>query len=156
MVEQTDATFQEVFSQVSLANSIKLLPWCISSTVTLHYLSGVLTTDTHQGEDIPATTTASEPKGSPAPGSSSSPAHPPGTPPLPVPPLLDIPFVSTPPVRYPFAELPAVPSQKKWDCFPSSSLNHHHDKRIHVNSQEVKVGVNTALQWVMKTHPNCY
>ena len=33
MVEHIDATFQEVFSQVSLADSIKLLPWCISSTV---------------------------------------------------------------------------------------------------------------------------
>ena len=41
MVKQTDATFQEVFSQVSLADSIKLLPWCISSTVPLCYMSAL-------------------------------------------------------------------------------------------------------------------
>ena len=42
MVKQADATFQEVFSQMSLANSSKLLPWCISSAVPLHYMSRVL------------------------------------------------------------------------------------------------------------------
>ena len=85
--------FQEVFSQVSLAHSIKLLPWCISSTVPLYYMSGTIATAMQQDEDIPA---ASEPEGSLAPGPSSSPAHPPRTPPLQVPPLLDIPFVGTP------------------------------------------------------------
>ena len=33
MVKQTDATFQEAFTQVNSADCIKLLPWCISSTV---------------------------------------------------------------------------------------------------------------------------
>ena len=48
MVEQTDATYQEVFSMVSSANSIKLLSWCISSTVPLHYMSGALATTTQR------------------------------------------------------------------------------------------------------------
>ena len=77
-------------------------------------------------------------KGSPSPGPSSSPTHPPGTPPLPVVPLPDIPFVGTPLVRYPFAEFLAIHTWKKWDCSPSSSLRDHCDKRTHVNSQEVE------------------
>ena len=89
-------------------------------------------------QDVPATTTASDPEGSLAPSSSSSPAHPPGTPPLPVPPLLDMPFIGTPLVGHPFAEFLAIPTQKKWDCSSSTSLDNHHDKRTHVDSQEVK------------------
>ena len=138
MVKQADATFQEVFSQGNSANSIKLLPWCISSTVLLCYMSGALATATQQDEDVPATTTASEPEGSLASGPSSSPTHPPRTPPFRVPPLLDIPFVSIPPVECPFAEFLAVPTQKKWDCSSSSSLSDHCHKRTHVNSQEVE------------------
>ena len=113
MVEQTDATFQEVFSRVSLPDSIKLLPWCISSTVPLHYMSRALTTATQQGKDVPATTTASDPEGSPSAGPLSSPTYPPGTPPLPVPPLPDIPLGGTPLVGYPFADFLAVSTQKK-------------------------------------------
>ena len=113
MVKQADATFQEVFSKASLANSIKLLPWCISSAVPLHYMSGALATMLQQDKDIPATTTASKPEGLLAPGPSNSPTHPPRTPPLPVPPLPNIPFVGTPPVGCPFAEFLAIPTWKK-------------------------------------------
>ena len=60
-------------------------------------MSGVLATIEQKDEDVSAITTASEPEGSLTPGPSSSPAHPPGTPPLSVPPLPDIPFVGTPP-----------------------------------------------------------
>ena len=42
MAKEADATFQEVFSQVSSTNSIKLLPWCIFSTVPLCYMSEAL------------------------------------------------------------------------------------------------------------------
>ena len=98
MVEQTYATFQEVFSQVSSADSIKLLPWYISSAVALHYMSEALATTMQQDDDVPA---ASKPEGSLDPGPSSSPAHPSRTLPLPVPPLPDIPFVGTPPSGVP-------------------------------------------------------
>ena len=138
IVKQTDATFQEVFSQASSTNSIKLLSWCISSTVPLCYMSGVLATAMQQNEDIPATTTAAKPDGSLAPGPSSSPAHPPGTPPLPVHSLLDILFVGTPPVGHPFAEFLAIPKQKRWDCSSKSSLDDHCNKRTHADSQEVE------------------
>ena len=73
MIEQTDATFQEAFSQASSADSIKLLPWCISMAVPLCYMSGTMATAMQQDEDISA---ASEPEGSLTPGPSSSPVHP--------------------------------------------------------------------------------
>ena len=79
MVKQTDTTFQVVFFQASLANSIKLLPWCISSTVPLCYMSRALATTMQQDEYVPGITTASKPDGSPAPGPSSSPDCPPRT-----------------------------------------------------------------------------
>ena len=128
MVKQVDATFQEVFSQVSLTDLIKLLPWCVSSTVTLHYMSDVLATASQQEEDIPVTIAIPEPEGSWAPDPSDSPAHQTETPPLPVPPLWDIPFVFTQLVGCTFAEFLAIPIQKKWDHSSSSSLSNHHDK----------------------------
>ena len=66
MAEGADTTFQEVFCQVSATNLIKLLPWCISSTVPLHYISKVLATTAQQEEDIPATITVPELQGSQA------------------------------------------------------------------------------------------
>ena len=133
-----------------------LLPWCVSSTVPLHYMSRALSTTMQQHEDVPATTTVSKPEGSPAPGPSSSPTHPPGTLPLPVSSLLDISFVGTLPVGHPFAGFCAVPTQKKQDCSPCSSLSDHHNKRMHVDSQETRLGVNTTLHRVMRTYSNWY
>ena len=92
-------------------------------------------TATQQDEDVPA---ASKPEGSPAPGPLSSPVHPPRTPQIPVPPLLDMSLIGTLPVGCPFAEFLAISTQEKQDCFPSSALDHHHNKRAHVDSQEVK------------------
>ena len=31
-------TFQEVFSMTSLAESVKLFPWCISTGIPLHHM----------------------------------------------------------------------------------------------------------------------
>ena len=64
VVKQADATFQEVFSQMTLTDLIKLLPQCVSSTVPLCYMSRVLATTMQQDEDVPATTTVSEWEGS--------------------------------------------------------------------------------------------
>ena len=101
----------------------------------LCYMSGTIATAVQQDEDVPA---ASEPEGSSAPGPSSSPVHPPRTPPLPAPPLPDIPLVGTPLVGFPFSKFLAISTQKKWDCSSSGSLDNHHNKRTCVNSQEVK------------------
>ena len=96
MMQEANATFQEVFSMVSLTDSIKLLPWCVSSAVPFHYMSEVLATAMQQNKNIPTTTTIPKPQGSPALGPSSSPAHPTGILPPLVPLLLDIPFVGIP------------------------------------------------------------
>ena len=37
MAQEGDKAFQEVLAMASLVESIKLLPWCISSVVTSHY-----------------------------------------------------------------------------------------------------------------------
>ena len=101
-------------------------------------MSQVLATTTQQDEDIPGTITVPKPEGSPALGPTNSPAHQSGTPPLPVPPLLDIPFVGTPLVGCSFDGFIACLTQEKQDCSYSSSLSNHHDKRTHVDSQDVK------------------
>ena len=98
---------------MSSANSIKLLSWCVFTTVPLHQMSRALATTAQQDEDIPAITTAFKPECSPAPGPSSSPAHPPRPPPLPAPLLPYIAVVGTPPVGCPFAEFLSIPTQKK-------------------------------------------
>ena len=104
----------------------------------LQYMSRLLATAAKQDENVPVTTNASEPKGSPAPGPSSSPDHPPGTPPLPGASLPDISSVGIPLVGYLIAVFLAIPTQKKWDHSPSSSLRDHCDKRTHVDFQEVE------------------
>ena len=138
MVKEADATFQEVFSQVSLTDLNKLLPWCISSAVPLCYMSNALATAMQQDKDVPATSTVPKPEGSLAPSPPNSPAFQTWTLPLPVPPLPDIPFVGTIPVGCPFAGFIAGPTQKKWDHSSSGPLSNHHDKRTHVDSQVIE------------------
>ena len=113
------------------------------------YISGAITIAAQQDEDVPTISnpcpTASEPDPEPhgllASGPSGSTAPSPGTPPLPVSSLPDIPWVGTPLVGHPFSDLLTISSQNKWDHTPSSSLDHHHTKRTHVWSPEVEVGV---------------
>ena len=97
MTQEGNATFQEVFSIASLTDLIKLLPWCVSSTVPFHYMSKALSTAVQQGKNVQSTAAAPEPEGSLPPDPSSSPAHLKGTPPPLIPVLPDIPFVGTPP-----------------------------------------------------------
>ena len=52
MIDQTDATLQEVLSHVSSMEAIKLLPWCISMVVPLHYISEATTTAAQQEKGI--------------------------------------------------------------------------------------------------------
>ena len=117
MAEETDATFQEVFSQASSTDMVKLVPWCISSAIPLCYMNEVLATMVQQREDIAVTTTAPEPEGSQALAPSDSPSHQTGTPHLPVPPLLDIPFVGTSLVGCPFTGFIVDPYRKSRPLF---------------------------------------
>ena len=123
MAEEADATFQEVFSQTSSTKLVKLLPWCISSAIPLHYLNEALAMTVQQKEDIPVTTTAPELEGSQILAPSDSPAHQTGTPSLPVPFLLDIPVVGTTPFGCPFAGFIVSPMKKKQDHSSSSTLS---------------------------------
>ena len=81
----------------SLADSIKLLPWCISSSIPCNYMGDALVTAMQQGENVPATTAVPKPEESTALGPSSSPAHLTENPPPIIPLLPDFPFVGTPP-----------------------------------------------------------
>ena len=156
MVEEADATFQEVFSQVRLTDLIKLLPWCISSTVPLHYISRSLATTAQQDEDIPATTTVSDPEGSLALGPSSSPACPTGTLPLPVPPLRNIPFVGTPPVRHHLLSSLPAPHRKSRTTLPAAHMAIIMTSGPMLTPQRLRLGVNTALHRVTRTCLNWY
>ena len=43
--------FKRYFSQANLADTIKLLPWCVSFTVTPHYMSRMMAIAMQQEED---------------------------------------------------------------------------------------------------------
>ena len=121
MIDQTDATFQEVFSQASLTEAVKLLSWCIPVVVPFHYISGTVITAAQQDKGIstiskPCLTRSEpelEPHGSLAPGPSGGLTPLPGTSPLSMPSLPDIPLAGTPLVGHPFSDFLAIPSQGK-------------------------------------------
>ena len=117
-------------------------------------MSDVLATAMQQEEDIPVTTTVPKPEGSQALDASDSQPHLTGAPPLPVPPLPDSPFVGTPPVGCPFAGFIASPTQKKWDHSSSGSLCNHHNKRTHVDSQEVMARSEHSSTQAKRSHPH--
>ena len=81
MAQERDTTFQEVFSMTSLADSAKLLPWCISPSVPLHHMDDTLAAAMWQGKTVPTTTGMPKPEEPSAPGLLTSPACPTETPP---------------------------------------------------------------------------
>ena len=124
MAEEVDATFHEVFSNISSADSVRLIPWCISTTaipdvIPIHHLSEALAT-TMQPEEMAV---------APAPGSegslgpTSSPAHHSETPPPPILPLSDVAYISTPPVGCSLVGFLINPQHPKQDCSPSGALS---------------------------------
>ena len=142
MIDQTDASFQEVLSQVSSTEAIKLLPWCISVAVPFCYVSEATTMATQQDEDVSTISgpcpTVPEPCDLPVPCPSRVPMPPMATSPLPVSSLPDIPLAGTPLLGHPFACL-AIPSKGKWDYSPSDSPVCLHIKRTCITSPEVEV-----------------
>ena len=52
MINQTNATLKEVMSQESSTEAIKLLPWCISVVVPLHFISKAATMAAYQDEGV--------------------------------------------------------------------------------------------------------
>ena len=159
MINQIDATLQEVLSQVSSMEAVKLLPWCVSMVVPLCYISEAATMAIHQDEGISIAsepcTAASEPEphGSLVPCPSGVSTSPPATSPLPVFSIPDIPLDGTPLLGCSFAGL-TIPPKGKWDHTPSDSPNHLHVKRTHITSPEVQVGSEHSSTWGNDHKPN--
>ena len=63
MANKGDATFKEVFSMTSLADSVKLLPWCIVSSITICHMDDALVAAAQQGKTAPAATATPKPGG---------------------------------------------------------------------------------------------
>ena len=76
MIKQTNATLQEVLSQASWMEAMKLLPWYVSATVPFHYISRATTMAAQQDKGIPIISgpypIESEPHGSPVPSPSGA------------------------------------------------------------------------------------
>ena len=74
LLNQTEATFQEVFSLVDSMEAIKMLPWCVTAAMPLCYISRVVATSVQLVDSIPSmsepcpTKPEPEPCGLPAPG----------------------------------------------------------------------------------------
>ena len=142
---QTDATLQEVLSQVSSVEAIKLLAWCVSVVVPFCYISRATTMAALQDEGIPiasrpcTTVPGPKPHGLPVPGPPRLLTLPFVTSSLLVSSLADIPLAGIPLLGCPFANL-TIPSKGKWDHFSSDSLNCLHVKRTCITSPEVEIG----------------
>ena len=110
--EQMDTTFREVLSQMSQANSVRLLPWSLSTSAMSS--AG----PTHSVIEALTSITTSELEGTTAPVLMSSPAHRVSMLPT-VPPALDIPAAGTP-VGQLFFTLTLGLKHKEWDCSPGN------------------------------------
>ena len=152
MIDQSDATLQEVLSQVSSMEAIKLLPWCVSMAVPLGYMSKAATIATHQDEgasiasEACPTTPEPEPCGSPVPGPSGVLTPQQAMSLLPGFSMPDIPLDGTPLLGHSFAGL-TIPLKGKWDHSHSDSPDHLHVKRTHITSPEGEVRSEHSSTW---------
>ena len=127
MAEKVDATFQEVFSEMSSTDSVRLLPWCISTAanpgmIPIHYMSEALTTTVQQRMDAPVATTALGSEGSQALASTNNPAHQTGTPPLPFFPCHTFYLSAFPQLGVHLSGLSSIPSTKSRITSPTVHL----------------------------------
>ena len=144
MAEEVDTTFQEVFSETSLTDSVRLLPRCISTTtnpgaIPMHYMGEALATTMQWRVDAPAAATVLEPEGPQAPVSTSSPVHQAGAPPLPIFSMLDIPLIGTPPVGHSLIRFIIDPLHKKQDHSPISAPDSQPGEMAHAETTEANV-----------------
>ena len=118
---QMDTTIREVLSQMSQANSVRILPWFLSATAKSGAgptcsVSEALTTIMQPRVDAPMDNTTPEFKGTTALASTSSPVNQASTWP-PVLPVSDNLAAGTL-VRYPFFTLALGLKHKKWGMLP--------------------------------------
>ena len=88
-------SFRKFFSITDVTESVKLLPWYMSTALPYHFMGEAVATTTQQSEDTPTTATMSELEGLPVLDPSSSPTCPPRTHPFPLLLLPDSPFEGT-------------------------------------------------------------
>ena len=150
MAQKGHATFKEVFAMTSIMESIKLLPWCISSAVPSQYISEALAATVQLGENAPATTAAPKPKESTTQGPSGSPAHHSETPPI-IPLLFDLPFMGTLLVRHPFGEFLTTSTQKNGTAPPVVHSTSITTRGPVLTPKKSKLGVITAPLRLMIT-----
>ena len=81
MAREGEYTFPGAFLITCLAESVMLLPWCVSTGIPLHHMDDALVATEQQSETALATVGVTEPEKLSAPGLSSSPAHSLKTPP---------------------------------------------------------------------------
>ena len=155
MAEEADTAFQEVFSETSSADLVKLLPWYISSAVPLCYMNEVLATAALQREDVPATTT--KPKLeclqalAPRQFSSSNLDSISSSASLRISPLLALPQLD--------AHLPdslLAPCRKSGTVLPAACSVINTTNEPMLTPKWLRLGVNTALQRAMRICPNCH
>ena len=118
MAEEADATFQEVFSQTTPTDSVKLLLCCISSTNPPHYINKVLATAAWQREDVPVTITTPELEGSQALAPTDSPVHKTRTLSLPVCPCGISPLLALPQLEAHLLDSLSAPCRKSGAALP--------------------------------------
>ena len=107
-------------------------------TILIGYMSEALATTLQWRVDAPVAAITLESKGSQVLASKSSPAHQTGTPPLPSPPISDIPLIGAP-LRYSLVGFIINPQCKKQDCSPSSTPDDQPCKRAHTGTAETNV-----------------
>ena len=153
MAKEGDCTFQEVFSVVSLAESVKLLPWCFSTGTPLCLMDDALAATEQQSKTALATVDATDLKELTVLGLSSNPTHSPKTPPPAIHLLPDLPFECTLPWGiHSLSPLPASPSKSR-ATFPAIHLVIVTRREPRLIPQRWRLGVNTALHGAMTTCP---
>ena len=143
MAEEVDATFHKVFSDISSANLVRLIPWCISTTtnhdvIPIHHLSEALTTTRQPGVDASVVTPVPGSEGSQALAPTRSPVHHSETPPPPILPLLDVPYISILPVGHSLVRFLINPQHEKLDHSPKGAPDDQPGKRAHAETTEAK------------------
>ena len=118
MIDRADATLQEMLSQASSTEAVKLLPWCISTVVPLYYISKAAIMAAYQEEGVSIayepcpTASEPEPHSLPVPGPSGVLTPTSAMSPLPVFSIPDIPLDGTSLLGCSFAGL-TIPQKGK-------------------------------------------
>ena len=165
IAEEVGTTLFEVFSKTNSTDSVRLLPWCISTvaspgTIPMHYMSEALATTVQWRLDAPAVTTTCGSKGSQAPASMSSLAcqctvHPVLLHLFPFFPCWTFPLL-TPPAGCSLVRFIIDPQHKKWNWPPVVHLPIDLARGPMSKLQRLTSAVGIALHWARGNCPKCH